>query len=525
MLHALLVDDEELSVRMLESIVDWGRCGIGIAAAAYNGEEALRLFTQLRPEIVITDIRMPGMDGLALMRRIKEFAPETEFILVSAYADFEYAKEVIMLGGASYLLKPVDEFELEKALKKISEKIGAQQAAQRMLKNTQRQKDMLDLCGYMRTGAGKSGAHKSAVRMGVGWNRYALMGFILNETSMNAYIENSVQLDTQLPYLQARLEERLSHWCDCLLFDFFDISWCAIIFDPKEPLADCANAMAAFFESELHMEIHVCFTQTATGLEALPTTYRALSQLNKYSFFLGEDSVLGYGYNCENSEFSQVALMDAQRSLEAAIRQNDGIRAGQVLRDALENLHTGDPSVLGFVYDFCYAGVQAVKGNMPTDADSDWQEMLRNTNFQTIQSHTTLDELLAFMERVFSNLGGDGNLGQGYSRLVNDGIAYLQENYDRNISLEEICDALGVSRNYFCYLFKRETEQNLWACLTDIRLAHAKELLRTTQDKTYAIAYRVGYDNPSYFSKIFKKNTGMTPNEYRNSSEYGNESE
>ncbi|MCQ5089892.1 AraC family transcriptional regulator [Ruthenibacterium lactatiformans] len=98
-------------------------------------------------------------------------------------------------------------------------------------------------------------------------------------------------------------------------------------------------------------------------------------------------------------------------------------------------------------------------------------------------------------------------------------MAYLQENYDRNLSLEEICSALGVSRNYFCYLFKKETGQNLWAYLTDNRLAKAKELLRTTQDKTYAIAYQVGYDNPSYFSKLFKKGTGMTPNEYRKADE------
>ena len=77
MLRALLVDDEELSVRMLESIVDWGRCGVEIAGTARSGEEALRLFAGLRPEIVLTDIRMPGMDGLELLRQIKESEPET----------------------------------------------------------------------------------------------------------------------------------------------------------------------------------------------------------------------------------------------------------------------------------------------------------------------------------------------------------------------------------------------------------------------------------------------------------------
>ena len=138
---------------------------------------------------------------------------------------------------------------------------------------------------------------------------------------------------------------------------------------------------------------------------------------------------------------------------------------------------------------------------------------------QSVRNCATLDELRRFMEEVLEVLPGEEPAEHVYSQLVQDGMAYLQENYDRNLSLEEICGALGVSRNYFCYLFKKETGQNLWAYLTDNRLAKAKELLRTTQDKTYAIAYQVGYDNPSYFSKLFKKGTGMTPNEYRKADE------
>ena len=89
MLRAILVDDEDLSVRMLESIVDWRRYGVEITATARSGKDALRLFSELRPELMVTDIRMPGMDGIELLRCVKEMEPRTEFILVSAYADFE----------------------------------------------------------------------------------------------------------------------------------------------------------------------------------------------------------------------------------------------------------------------------------------------------------------------------------------------------------------------------------------------------------------------------------------------------
>ena len=174
MLRAILVDDEDLSVRMLESIVDWRRYGVEITATARSGKDALRLFSELRPELMVTDIRMPGMDGIELLRCVKEMEPRTEFILVSAYADFEYAKEAIALGSAYYLLKPVDEFELERAIKKIADKIGAQQATQRLLESTHRQKELLTLYSYMRTGAGKAAAQKSAGRLSVCFEQYAL---------------------------------------------------------------------------------------------------------------------------------------------------------------------------------------------------------------------------------------------------------------------------------------------------------------------------------------------------------------
>ena len=462
MLRAILVDDEDLSVRMLESIVDWRRYGVEITATARSGKDALRLFSELRPELMVTDIRMPGMDGIELLRCVKEMEPRTEFILVSAYADFEYAKEAIALGSAYYLLKPVDEFELERAIKKIADKIGAQQATQRLLESTHRQKELLTLYSYMRTGAGKAAAQKSAGRLSVCFEQYALIGFMLNESSMNAYIENSFQLDTQLPYLQARLEEQLRCWCDCLLFDFFDASWCAVLLNAGVSLLDCAEALVAFFTQELHMEVHVCFTELEHGLETLPNSFNLLQRLNQYSFFLGEEVILGYGYNCERGEFDQVALAAARKAMENAIRESNPSKARKVLDEALSSLDHTTPSSLEFVYDFCYAGVKAVRESLPGSTKPELQEKLMKVTSQSVRNCATLDELRRFMEEVLEVLPGEEPAEHVYSQLVQDGMAYLQENYDRNLSLEEICSALGVSRNYFCYLFKKETGQNLW---------------------------------------------------------------
>lgn len=102
-----------------------------------------------------------------------------------------------------------------------------------------------------------------------------------------------------------------------------------------------------------------------------------------------------------------------------------------------------------------------------------------------------------------------------YSKPVRESLALIEERYNENLSLEEICEKIAVSKTYFCYLFKRETGMSLWNYLTFVRLNHARELLETTELKNYEIAFQVGYENPSYFSRLFKKYEGVTPNEYR----------
>lgn len=509
MLKIILADDEELSVRMLENLIDWKRYDVSVVGTAHNGQQALELFLKERPDIVLTDIRMPGMDGLELMRRVKEIDDKTEFILVSAYADFEYAQRALALGGTNYLLKPVDEYELEKTLKKITEKIDQKRIAQRMIEDVAVQKNAMAIYAYMHSGSGMGAAQKAGTKLGISFEHYALIGFMLNESSMNSHIQNSLQLDAQLSYLHKTLSQKLLYWFDGLLFDYYDDGWCALVCKPHHPLQECAAAMADFFAEEQHMEVHVCFTEMTEKLENLPETYKALQRLNQYSFFIGEDNILGYGYNCDTAGFNQVALADAQKSLRSAIEHGDADGAVSIITETLNAVPQRNPAVIPYIRDFCYAGIRAMREKQADESP------LAKITYQDVENCGTLEELRSFMLRMVGNMGRQGFEKQEYSALVREGLEYLEKNYNRNLSLEEICDALGVSRNYFSFLFKKETGENIWSYLTTIRLDKAKELLRNTDDKTYAIAYQVGYDNPSYFSKLFKKSTGMTPNEYR----------
>lgn len=144
-----------------------------------------------------------------------------------------------------------------------------------------------------------------------------------------------------------------------------------------------------------------------------------------------------------------------------------------------------------------------------------YQWILRAT-YADIQKIPSLKELKELMQGIAGCMSQRETVSvKQYSKPIRESLSLIEKNYKSNISLEEICEEVAVSKNYFCYLFKRETGMNLWNYLTMVRLQHAKELLRDTELHSYEISFAVGYENPSYFSKLFKKYEGMSPKEYR----------
>jgi two-component system response regulator YesN len=134
-----------------------------------------------------------------------------------------------------------------------------------------------------------------------------------------------------------------------------------------------------------------------------------------------------------------------------------------------------------------------------------------------IASIGSLKELKGMMLEIIASIPDllKNQIVRAYKKPVEEGRRLIEEKYNQNLSLEEICAKIAISKNYFCYLFKRETGMSIWNYLTVVRLQHAKQLLENTDMRSYEIAFQVGYDNPSYFSKLFKKYELLTPNEYR----------
>lgn len=524
MRKALIVDDEILSVRMMNRIIDWQKYGIEICASAEDGVEALEQFEQYQPDIILTDIRMPRMDGLEFIRRVREKSPETEFILISAYADFSYVKKAMAMGCANYILKPVDEAELEEAVKELTGRIDRKEKQKErqveILEENQRMKLKRQLALFMRTGSGPAyiGRLIETGQIPAGFSEYRLAGIMIEENSINDYVEHTSRLAAGMEALESRLESYLNSMRPGMVLDYEEGCWTILISaEDGRPPVEWANKLHEYILQEFNLNVHICFTLTYGDIYSLPKAFARLGNLGRFSFYVGETPVLGYGYNCEENEFDQLDILDRTKVIGQAIEKHDTREAKRILAEVLEQSVHLNPAFLHYVYEFCYNVVCDIREQFTREESLEkMNHPIMKVSYQDISAISTVGELESFMAEVLGCLSGKSGAGSPvYGRMVLEGIEYLEKHFDSNISLDSLCASLAVSKNYFCYLFKRETGESIWSYLTQIRLKRSKELLLTTDYKSYEIAYKVGYDNPSYFSRLFKKSTGLTPNEYR----------
>lgn len=423
-MKVLLVDDEIFTIRMLQNLIPWRELGLELIGYAHDGESAYEKVLRETPDIIISDIKMTGMDGLEFLKKVTSLNAGIKMILMSAYADFSYVKEGIRLGCSDYILKPVDESELEQALRKLMIEIQGEKEQKKVISKSIRQLDKLNLYQYMKTNCGMNKILKSDSKYRLSLQEYAVFIMQVSSSTIDEYNDSTNLEMGQEGYISHMLEPILGEWCaKFTIFDYEEGCWTIILENfGAMRREEIARNLISVMQDRMGIRITICFSSIGSGLGELPSLYEEVKNLNKYRFYMGEEEILGYGYNCSKEELNQVRDIGMAKESEKPL---------------------------------------------------------------------------------------------SYSKPVMKSLNMIEQNYNQNLSLEEICTEIAVSKNYFCYLFKRETGVSLWNYLTTVRIQHAKQLLETTDLRSYEIAFQVGYDNPSYFSKLFKKYENMTPNEYR----------
>lgn len=528
MLKIFLVEDDIVAREEIKNKINWEAQGYELCGEAGDGELAFPLIRKLRPDIVITDIKMPFMDGLVLSRLIKQEMPFTEVIVLTEDRDFEYARECVRLGVARYLLKPVDGSELLREIdslaKQIAEKNREHEDRVKYLK------DKKELFRHLVTGSNTpaqllESARSLELDLSAVWYNILLIKIHDPGRTYDEHSEIIAEIEEQL---EQRFSERVGQ---VLVFDR-DLEGKALLFkaDSREELTDIQSNFIAKLKEMLTLYGQVNyfggFGTPVNRLGELPGSFEKASRAFARRYLEEGNRILDSGESeqenlAKQDEFDigsinpkQVDRRKIQEFLKVGSREDISHFIEEYFRGLWDdNAMKSNIFRHYIILDayFCVADfleeLQIPRSEIiPPDMSSGALQRVEDAS-----AYVTgiVSKALELREKAASNR---------YRDTVHQVMQYIEENYaDEELSLNLLAAYVNFSPNHLSMVFSQQTGQTLSKYLTDIRMNKAKELLCCTGKKSSVISVEVGYKDPHYFSYLFKKTQGMTPTQFRNS--------
>jgi two-component system response regulator YesN len=520
MYTVILVDDEMFVRKGLRSLIDWNEYGYEVVDEADNGEDALELIDRVKPDVVITDIRMPVLDGLELIGRTLAHNPQTSFIIVSGYNDFGYAQQAVRYGVCDFILKPIDERELTDALKQLADKIalrkllsggGGDLLKERMVESLiQGEFDDALAAGW-------------AKELKVDRAKEISYAFIeVNDVHpWNAtHPPSAEQMRERVK--RAIEEEGLAAACEDMIlkehhgrFGILIASGRADIVE-EGPEAYAAKLQRAL-EERLNTAVYVYVGKPVRDIALLRESYLSAKEALQYKYVRPDDRLVTSAHTQAGS-VEYVVVDDAvyRRLLEQLEEQNT-----ERLRSEVDALFR-DFRDRRFAPEAVKSAVRhTVNGALSLLRAMDGDEK-QLASLEPIVSWQDLNVSPAELKRLFTNFLLE--CAETILRLRKDfakgGIqkikTYIEAHYTENISLKSIASVFYMNPVYLGQLFKKTYGVHFNDFLLQLRIGEAKKLLRQTDCRVYEIAEKVGFGSPDYFVTRFEKLENMTPTEYRN---------
>ena len=535
-IKVFLVEDEMVIRRGIKNSIDWEKEWYIFCGEASDGELAYPMIIKEKPDILITDIRMPFMDGLELCKLVKKELPNIKILILSGYDEFDYAKEAIRLGVTEYLLKPISSGKLLEALNGVSESIRREKEdkdlvrkyMEEMRENTEHEKQKFFeqmIAGNLSMADALETGKKYEMSLSAGMYNLLLFRFTLGEEN-----RKSGELLGEAEYAIEKLTERLEYvfefqrgvegWAFLLMADneeqmservkelskdleeimknYSTIAYFGGIGQPvarlrelEESFREAERALAARFTMELNRIISVDDIRMAQNVDTLDDIeITSFGEIEKTRTML--EKFLNNGVEDEIDEFVDVYINELpEENLKSVLMRQYIIMDAYIV-----------------MMSFCEK-IEGIEGEMQAQS-----EELKNS-MKTIQ---TVEEIKNYIRMLLKKIIGvrDTISGRRYSDIIEIAKDQIRKTYmSDEISLNTVAAEVGMSPSYFSSIFSKEMGKTFVEYLTEIRMDRAKELLMCSSMKTSEIGYEVGYKDPHYFSYIFKKTQNCTPKEFR----------
>lgn len=525
--NVLLVDDDADVLQAMKKKIDWEALGFCLAGTAENGQEALEMAEQLHIDVVMTDIKMPYMDGLTLCKNLKQSYRNMKVIIYSGFDDFEFAREAVHLEAEEYLLKPISAGDMEAAFSKVRKKLDQEYDEYRNLNR---------LSEYYRKSLP---AMREQLVMGIlegriaGERARAMMETYEICLDSPFYVVAALYMDVnpreeqpqpaQLFTLSLKdmVQDYLKNRTRFFSTAFLDQVIVIFMLDEREEIDQVLYHLDQICKMGFHVlksSVTAAVGQICANTDALHTSYEEAVNAMEYRSILGSGQVL-YINDIEPCSEENILVTEHEfQNLVHAVKLGNRDETNAAIAQIMDSIRKEPISPGQYQLLFMELLSELMKigrayklhpNQIFGEHAGSWQELYRMV---------TVDELEGWLQEVCTNLRHvlRHERRDSAARLTEQAKAYIEEHYkESDLSADSLCRCLNVSAAYFSTIFKREVGMSFVAYLTKIRLEHALELLRTTEDKTYIIASRVGYMEPNYFSYVFKKQYGISPSKYR----------
>lgn len=504
MYRILLVDDEAIIREGIKCLFDYEALGFTICGEAATGEQAYSQIKQLQPDVVLMDIRMPGMSGLDVARRVREEGFDGKIVIVSSYTDFSYAREAMRQGVQHYITKPIDEDELEQILRRFKTELDQEARANNASQHYRRK------------------AHYSIIRD-------ILEG---NVNPGNPALQD-MHMDADIfcvalcqPYAHSEIDCHGQFTELICLPNQDNCSYDHITLHGSELyLLKGSHVIQRLLERSLnsHSEplasLFIGIGRPVAALEQVCKSYEDTQRLKNRRFFCPKDShimdqtalelidatvpficndhmqeISGQILNCIQS-FNRTGLSDALKLLQDQLRiTTDSVDSVKLF---LAALYLQITTQMNHLYP---------NDGLPFSANADIIASIEKSCYL----HEIIDLFREQFETIMSAIGTSTR-----DSVLDEILHYIHHNYASNITLEDISQLFGYNRSYLGKIFSKKMGQNFNSYIDQIRIEKSKELLLSDDSKVYSIAARVGYRNVDYFHIKFKKYVGISPAEYR----------
>lgn len=514
MYKLLIVDDEAAICKGLREILNWEDYGIEIVGEAANGKAALFDLLKLKPDIVITDIRMPVMSGIDLIREVNERGLPIQFIILSAYNDFNYVKQGLKFHVEDYLLKPINKEELALTIQEMTNKFEQQLQSHRSLVDGF-ESIRFNILNRMMNNTIPVLEFKEK-------SRVIDMDITCQELQVVLIDLHKKMAWQDLQAIRQDIYDKLKQ-CDALegAILFTDTQGRTLLINRRMKEEHFTNILKKVLDGFSEFNVCISMGTQVSYWDKVYQSYNQAVRAQDYRYIKKTMDVIRYRDIMDRVEMGAELIKIDYGAIECIIRNKETQQMIDYIQYIFTEYKEYADTYMGVIYnvsvEICILNLRILR-----EEKCDIKDVISNADqiMESVLQQETLEELekwlIEMCSRVINYLGRQREHEKNsYSSIIKEIVVYTELNYSKEISLKSIAELMYFNPVYIGTLFRKETGQVYTDYLNTIRIDKAKKLLSSTNYKARDIGDHVGFKNPNYFYTVFKKYTGMTPKNYR----------